>query len=249
MIDIHAHILPGVDDGSENMKMSLVMLSMCEDYGTKGIIATPHANIPGEFENYLGPDLLELMSALEEEKDLAGINVDIYRGMEIFATEDMPSLLEKGKLLTLNGTSYFLTEFAFGEDPDFCRKVLRECTAMGLKPIIAHPERYYFIQDDPRTAYDWCISGYGLQINKGSVMGAFGKRVQDTADLLISHGLAACVASDAHSHIERNTRMDSTAGYLARTYGEEFADLLLFKNPMRILEGKGLYGYEPIPVY
>ena len=96
--------------------------------------------------------------------------------MEIFATEELPSLLRRKRVWTLNETDYFLTEFSFREDPDFCEEILKRCTALGFRPVIAHPERYYFVQDDPQLAFEWCLAGYALQINKGSLLGRFGTR-------------------------------------------------------------------------
>ena len=142
---------------------------------------------------------------------------------------------------------YFLTEFSFDEDPAFCHDILAECASMGFRPVIAHPERYFFLQDDPRIAFDWCISGYALQVNKGSLLGRFGPGPQETAGLLLDHGLVACVASDAHHPLQRTTHMGQIAELLVEEYGEGYAGLLLEDNPARILSGRDLLGYEPIP--
>ena len=166
--------------------------------------------------------------------------------MEVFATPAVPSLLEKELLWTLNDTEYFLIEFSFGESPNFCTEILRQCSALGYRPIVAHPERYHFIQDDPELAYEWCISGFGLQINKGSLLGRFGPGPQRTAGMLIDHGLAACVASDAHNPRYRTTDMGEIREWLAGHFGQELMQLLLEENPARILSGQEMLGYEPI---
>ena len=124
---------------------------------------------------------------------------------------------------------------------------LRECRELGFLPIIAHPERYFFLQDDPSLAYEFCVSGYGLQVNKGSLLGSFGPAPRRMADLILDHGLCACVASDAHRPYERSTYMIRVRDYLAAEYGEEYMRLLLEENPARILSGRELLGYEPIP--
>lgn len=247
MIDIHTHVLPGIDDGSENMDMSLDMLRIAADSGVHTIVATPHCNIPEEYDNYADDALLTLWDRLQSRTREAGIPVRLCRGMEIFATEDLPELLEEKRVWTLNDTSYFLMEFSFGEDPDFCRYIMRKCSDLGFRPVIAHPERYFFIQDDPMLAYEFCTSGYALQVNKGSLLGRFGPRVRETADLIVSHGLCACVASDAHRPYERSTNMSEIHSFLESEYGESFAELLLQENPARILDGRELLGYEPIP--
>ena len=248
MIDIHTHVIPGVDDGAEDLDEALTLLAMAADSGVDTVVTTPHCNIPDEYKNYVCPELDALWRALGREMQRAGIPVRLCRGMEIFATEDMPDLLEQGKVWTLNGTAYFLTEFAFGEEPDFCFDVLRRCREKDFRPVIAHPERYLFVQDEPAIAYEWCTMGYGLQLNKGSLLGKFGRPAQLTAELLMDHGLAACVASDAHSAVQRTTHMGEIRRYLAERWGEDYARLLLEENPSRILKGRELLGYEPIPV-
>lgn len=247
MIDIHTHVLPGIDDGAGSMDEALELLDMAERSGVKALVTTPHCNIPDEFDNYVSEDLDRLWRHVEVEAKRAGIGLKLCRGMEIFATEELPKLLEEGRVWTLNGTKYFLTEFDFGEDPDFCRYILRKCRNRGFWPVIAHPERYIFLQEDPEIAFEWCTAGYGLQLNKGSLLGRFGRRSEETARLLMEHGLAACVASDAHSPDLRSTHMGEIRAFLTEEYGEEYARLLLEENPLRILTGKELLGYEPIP--
>ena len=247
MIDIHSHVLPGIDDGSRDMDMSLELLAMSADSGVEVLVTTPHCNIPDEFGNYASPELERLFQRLLDARDEAGIPLKLCRGAEIFATPDLPDLLREGRAWTLNSTRYFLTEFSFDEDPDFCREILGECADLGFRPVIAHPERYYFLQNDPRIAFEWCTSGYALQINKGSLLGRFGREAQMAAELLIGHGLAACVASDAHHPVQRSTHMGEIAELLAEEFGEDYARLLLEENPARILRGKDLLGYEPIP--
>ena len=247
MIDIHTHVLPGVDDGAQDLSAALELLDQAVDSGVDVLVATPHCNIPEEYDNYVSPELLRRWDRLEAETRRQGIPIRLCKGMEIFATEELPRLLAEERVWTLNGTRYFLTEFSFGEDPDFCRYILRECRKLNYWPIIAHPERYYFLQDDPDIAYEWCTAGYGLQINKGSLLGRFGPREKRTGDLLLQHGLAACVASDAHSPRARTTDMQEVRQYLRRVYGDDYMRLLLEENPGRILKGQVLLGYQPQP--
>jgi len=247
MIDIHTHVLPGIDDGSEDMEMSLEMLALAAESGVHTLVATPHCNIPDEYDNYADASLNECWLTLESAVKEAENPIKLCRGMEIFATEELPELLAQRRVWTLNDTRYFLMEFSFNEDPDFCRYILRKCREIGFHPIIAHPERYFFIQDDPEFAYELCVAGYGLQVNKGSLLGRFGPGPKRTADLLLDHGLCACVASDAHRPYERSTYMGDVRAYLEEEYGEAYRRLLLEENPARILRGDELLGYEPIP--
>lgn len=247
MIDIHTHVLPGIDDGSESMEMSLEMLSIAAESGVQTLVATPHCNIPDEYDNYADDRLNSLWNDLKSAAAEAQIPIKLCRGMEVFATEDLPELLQEHRIWTLNETDYILIEFSFGEDPAFCIDILHQCRDLGYRPIIAHPERYFFLQDDPALAYKFCIAGFGLQVNKGSLMGRFGIGPKRTADLILDHGLCACVASDAHRPYERSTYMKDLRDYMEEEYGEAYMRLLLEENPARILSGRELLGFEPIP--
>ncbi len=247
MTDIHSHILPCVDDGSGSMEESLLMLKAAAECGADVIAATPHFDSGKEYPGAYFETLADKLSSLRQETAFRHIRLAIVRGMEIMASERLPELLAEGLLWTLGGTDYFLVEFASDDDPDRCSRILRRCKQRGFLPIIAHPERYRFVRRAPQIAYEWCRSGYGLQINKGSLLGRFGEGARDVALRLISHGLAACVASDAHGAYRRTTDMREVRTLLNEEFGEDHADLLLERNPDRILAGKELRGFEPYP--
>lgn len=247
MIDIHTHILPGIDDGSEDLDMSLDMVFMARESGVNTIVTTNHCNIPGVYDNYVSEELGDLWNKLDRELKNARADVTLLKGMEIFATPELPYLLESKRVWTLNDTRYFLMEFSFEEDARFAYEVLDECVRRGFKPIIAHPERYYFLQRDPQIAYDWYVKGYGLQVNKGSLLGRFGRNEKQTADSLMRHGLVTAVASDAHRPYVRTPDFREVRRYLLEEYGREYTYMVTEDNPGRILRGAPLVGYEPIP--
>ena len=247
MIDIHSHILPGIDDGSDCMETSIEMLALAEESGVEAIIATPHFDPDAGFENYASRGLMKLRSSLEEAAEAEGIGVSIRLGMEIMASENIPELLEEGRVWTLCGTKYFLIEFLFDEDPARCFEILSRCRKKGFRPVIAHPERYRFVRRDPQIAYEWCIRGYGLQLNKGSILGSFGPEIMKCSERLIRHGLAAFAASDAHSAVQRTPHMTRLRAHLETEFGREYAALLLDENPARLISGRELAGFEPYP--
>ena len=172
MIDIHAHILPGIDDGAEDMYDTLEMARMAADSGVDRIIATPHCNIPGMYGNYFGREYIDryesVVKAVRKEK----IPIEILPGMEVFSTEDLPELIVNHKIMPLNQSRYILMEFAFDEDPEFADSILKRVEEVGARPVIAHAERYEFIQDYPQIAYRWFRKGYVIQANKGSFLGS-----------------------------------------------------------------------------
>ena len=246
MIDMHIHIIPGVDDGSRNLEMSLAMARLAYETGVDYMIATPHS-YPGVYENYAGDRLEAKYHSLKEAIRAQEIPVHLFRGMEIFGTEDTVSLLNEKKLWTLNHTKYILIEFGFHEEPEYVNGILQDCADAGYKPIVAHPARYSFVQDDPQLIFEWVNKGYGIQVNKGSLLGVNGKRCRECAESLLRHGLVHCIASDAHRMGWREPDMDKITRLLEKDYGEEYTYMLLEENPGRILDGRSLVGYEPIP--
>ena len=245
MIDLHLHILPGVDDGSQNTETSLAMAYMAYQSGVRKLVATPHF-YPGYYENYVSAELEEKYNVLKEKLAQERIAIELYRGMEILGTDHLCDDLINGRVWTINDTKYFLVEFEFDEDPYFCSRILSQSKECGYIPVIAHPERYYFVQDDPALVYEWYQLGYGIQVNKGSILGYFGKREQRTAESLIRHHIVTCAASDAHGLKTRTASLSHLRDYLSEIYGNEYCHLLLYENSARILDGRRLVGYEPI---
>lgn len=234
MIDIHAHILPGMDDGAEDTHQMLEMAKMAVDSGVTAIVATPHCNFPGVYDNYYDKYYIETFRWAEKSLKEAGIPLRLYTGMEVFVTPDVPDLIADGKLLTINGGRHMLVEFAFDEDPDYVNDMLEQIADLGVYPVIAHPERYEFVQDDSRIARLWKQQGYVLQANKGSFMGRFGRRARHTAYQLLDNNLLSVIASDCHSHYQRTPFMLDAYEELSKNYSKKQLKILFEDNPMRI---------------
>lgn len=247
MIDIHAHILPGVDDGSPDMEDSLEMARMALDSGVDTIVATPHSNQMGRFENFASSDLSRGFAELREALKWEEIPLTLLEGMEIFSSEDMGEKITDGRLTGINGSRYYLVEFAFGEEPDWMRDRLEEVLSLHRIPVVAHPERYFCVQDYPEMVYDWVQMGCLPQINKGSILGKFGREAWKAAGVLLQNGLAACVASDAHSPYVRTTHMAEVRETLFRSFGYEYTEKLLHDNPSRIIRNRHveIHGRRP----
>lgn len=247
MIDIHAHILPGIDDGAEDMYDTLEMARMAADSGVDKIIATSHCNIPGMYGNYFGREYIDryesVVRAVRKEK----IPIEILPGMEVFSTEDLPELIVNHKIMPLNQSRYILMEFAFDEDPEFADSILKRVEEVGARPVIAHAERYEFIQDYPQIAYRWFRKGYVIQANKGSFLGRFGEGPKRAADSLLRHNLISVIASDAHSPLQRTPYMMDVYEELSREYSENHLDVLFQYNPARICDNREILRLEPVP--
>ena len=233
MIDIHCHILPGIDDGSRNMSMSVEMAEIAKKRGTDIIVATPHCNIPGLYQNYYGSWFDMLFD--ETKTVLSGYGIELLPGMEVFSTYDIIKLLDEGKLLTINQSRYLLVEFDFGIRFEEAFDILKGIKQKGLIPILAHAERFDFIKNSQHNAFLLNESGCVLQANKGSFTGDFGFTVQKTAFLLLNHGLISVIASDSHNSTSRNTDMKETYNLLKLEVSKSILDCLFQENPKRII--------------
>lgn len=248
MIDIHTHILPGIDDGSESMEDSILMAKMAAKSGVHTLIVTPHCNMEDTFDNYYGDVLEARFQAFVEAVKQEELPLQVFLGMEVFGTEEVPELLRKGKLITLNHSRYLLMEFAFHEDLTLAEFLITEIADQGYHPIIAHPERYPYVQKHPDIVNDWLERGCSIQVNKGSILGSFGRMARDTALALLEHNLVSLVASDAHSPLRRTTDLSEVYHFIRNYYSEDYADLLLEENPKRIVGDKELITLQPVEV-
>jgi protein-tyrosine phosphatase len=236
MIDIHCHILPDFDDGAESLEEALDMARMAAATGVTDIVATPHfQGEPGTLE--LLPLMQRQFRVLSSALTQAHIPVQLHPGAEVLCLPDTISLAVAHQLPTLAGTNYVLSEFYFDESYSFMDETLSEIADCGYKPVIAHPERYDVIQRDPRLLHRWARQGFVIQMNKGSVLGSFGSRVEQTANEILAMGLAHLFASDAHSCERRTPNMEGLYRWTEEFCDEECARMLLVENPGQILQG------------
>lgn len=244
MIDLHTHILPGIDDGSQSLEESVEMCRIAWESGTRGMAATAHGN--GEkgcsLKSYKDAFRLLIRELKKEE-----IPLEIYPGMEVYMNEEAVSGLKNGGFLTLNHTSYVLAEFSFDEELWMMDEYLSMLEDAGYCPVIAHAERYAAVQRNPEAVYVWVNKGYAIQVNKGSFLGTFGKRERDTALSLLSHNLVHVIASDTHGLHMRTPNMKKILQFLDKTAGMKYRNLVLRENPGRILMGEEILSFPPRP--
>lgn len=243
MIDIHCHILPDYDDGAANLDESLEMARMAFRSNVTDIAATSH--FIGTLEELERLPLMrqrytELLLAIKK----ADIPIRLHPGAEILCTPQTPELARMGKLPTLGSGNYVLTEFYFDESYDFMDTMLADIAAEGYRIVVAHPERYGAIQRDPRLLQRWDRLGYVLQMNKGSVLGAFGSGARHAAYAILEQGLGHLFASDAHSYHSRTPHMSQIRQWAEEHCDQHYAQILLERNPRRILEGRPIVGAD-----
>ncbi len=238
MLDIHCHILSNVDDGADDMRASLAMADIAQQNGTTAIIATPHSNVPGIFDVEEDYDYIKCVQTLNETLSAEGLGIKIYPGCEIFAAGDFLKLLKSGKLLTLNNSIYPLMEFDFYEHPASVFVKLQQVVAEGFVPVVAHPERYAFVNEDVESVKHLKNMGCLIQVNKGSVMGNFGADAHRCAHEILVGGYADFVASDAHSPFMRTTDMSKAFDTITKLYSRQYANLLFYENPLKVINNQ-----------
>lgn len=239
MIDLHCHILPGLDDGSQSFEESLAMADMAAGHGIRQIAVTPHC-VAGRVGEVL--EGVQLLQALLEEEH---IPVRLYPGMEIFGTYDTARLLRERKLLTLGGSRYPLIEFAFQSDGEEETEILQRVIDAGFTPLVAHPERYSYICDEPELVNRWCAMGCLFQVNRGSLLGRYGYASQQMGLALVRRGFATVVATDAHSPVVRTPRAKDVYALLSERVSPVAAEMLMRRNPERIIKNQRLQPAEP----
>jgi protein-tyrosine phosphatase len=210
MVDIHSHIIPGVDDGSPDLPTTLSMLRRAVESGTKSIIATPHY-YRGFFANDYGK-VTAFVDDLKRNANTEGIEIDIYPGQEVFLDRHTVEMYRNGIIRGLNGSRYLLVEMPMQDYSESFLDILYELRLLGAVPVIAHPERYEYMIDDINRVNPFIDEGCLFQVNAGSITGVFGRKVQNTARVLIESGLCNFVASDAHTNGRRSTGISDAFG-------------------------------------
>ncbi|MDZ7374021.1 MAG: hypothetical protein ONB23_08640 [candidate division KSB1 bacterium] len=241
MIDIHAHIIPEVDDGPGSIETSLEMLRIAAQDGITTVVATPH--ILGNLEFSREREIIRKFLALKQRAHEEGIPVRLYLGSEIYID---PRLDLDHRIATLaNNGRYFLVEFPMQGIPVFAAERFFEMMVGGKTPIIAHPERNAAILLDPWKAYEFVRRGALLQVNAGSLTGRFGERVRGVAERLLEARLVHFVASDAHDANSRPLQLSGAYRVVAEKMGVDFARTLFYENPRRVLHGERWEPPEP----
>ncbi len=248
MLDIHMHILPGVDDGAQDYEDSIGMAKLALESGVTTIVATPHANQMGRFENFYTIDFARRFDRLEDMLRSNHIELNLLEGQEIMASDDMLEKIQDGRLIGLNHTQYYLIEFPFDALPSWIADRLTDVLIIDKIPLIAHVERYHCVQYDPSYVYDWIEMGCLTQMNKGSVFGKFGRNAQQASIPLLNYELIHCIASDAHSSVFRTPWLKDIESFLTENYDSGYAKRLLERNPYRIVTGQEVPNYAVDPL-
>lgn len=245
MIDIHAHILPGIDDGAPDMDSALEMAAMAVESGVSTLAVTPHCMDFASRKNFWDQQLEMEIANFRHRLKKENIPLEILPGMEIFGTHKTPAYISQGKMIGINHSQYPLIEFEFYNYASQSTEILQQVVDLGLRPVIAHPERYQYVQQDPAILNMWAEMGCLLQVNKGSLLGSFGLTEQALAFEMVGRGFAFAVASDAHSPVMRTTWMKDVQRLLKEEFSPATAKKLLETNPAKIINNETIRWEEP----
>lgn len=239
MIDLHSHIVPGFDDGARSMEDALEMARMAADSGVTILAATSHGDFSQGDPGACLRDYRKRLAVLRREIRTAGIRLKLAGGMEILLTGETLRYAERHRLPGLRGGNWILAEFVFDIPQARARRRLEFLDRQGYQVILAHPERYDFVQRDPGCLREIAGERLLLQVNKGSLLGDFGGRAGRTADWILSRGLAGLIASDAHDPVLRTPDLREVRELVELKYGRKAALDLLWRTPARILKDRG----------
>lgn len=236
--DIHTHILPGVDDGASSGEEALGMLKIAKVNGTGSIALTPHFHPckPDSVSN--AKKLAESFKMFLPEAGRKFPGLKIVTGAENHVGAGcFDECKADSALIPIGRTDYVLIEFDFDGSESDARKAADAVCAAGYRPIIAHPERYAFIKEDPARIEYFIASGALLQLNTGSIMGSLGEKTRRCALSFLSNEEASFVASDCHSDTYRTPDMSDCYSFVAAEYSVWYADVLFEKNPEAVING------------
>ncbi|MHB8126282.1 MAG: tyrosine-protein phosphatase [Desulfitobacteriaceae bacterium] len=237
MIDIHNHILPGLDDGAKSMEETLGMVRQLQTAGFHTLIATPHVMEGGAF---LSPEeILEVTELVQQQVTEAGISVRILPGAENYIFPDMAKWASEGKLITLGNTGkYLLVELPMLEIPRYTDQVFFDLQVNGITPVLAHPERQKVLVDEPERLLDWARKGILFQLDLRSMSGKYGSEARRLAELMLRSDLVHFIGTDAHriarSELAYQEAFENVSGIVEE---KKFQELTL-TNPQNVLEGK-----------
>ena len=233
MIDIHCHLLYGVDDGARTMEESVAMLKEAHDQGIGGIILTPHYR-HGMF-SYPVEAIADHFMKLKPCAEKLGIVLGL--GTEYHVNSRIIEALESGRCRTLAGTGYVLTEYSHDSSFSYLEQMTEELVRHGYIPVIANAERYGCMTGNMEPVKRIRRMGAWIQLNADAVLGLEGMATKRFCRKLLKEELADVIASDCHGITRRACHMEKCRQMLEKKYSVEYADQLLRKNPGKILEG------------
>jgi protein-tyrosine phosphatase len=242
MIDVHCHILPGLDDGPENIETSLAMAESAISDGITHVVATPHSS------NQYFFDYARVQTLREELQEKIGDKLILATGCDFHLNpENLDALREDAPRFCINQRDYLLVEFNEYSIPPAMDQTLHEIQLLGLRPVITHPERNAILRLQTERLAKWVRLGCFIQVTAGSITGVFGPGAQKDSLRWVANGLVHIVASDAHNTRGRPLKLQPAFDVVCEQFGEDKARALFVDNPMAAFEGRDLPHVPELP--
>jgi protein-tyrosine phosphatase len=233
VVDIHSHILPGLDDGPKTLEESVAMLHMAADSGTSDIVATPHANLEFAYD----PELID--RKIQEVQGAVGALPRIHRGCDFHLTmENIQDALAQPAKYSIDGRGYLLVEFSDSLIPRTTQDIFDRFRTAGLTPIVTHPERNAMLQTRLDQLKSWVENGALVQVTAQALLGGFGRTARTVSTELMNRRLVHFIASDAHDSLHRTPVLSDAYRHVAKVWGEATAETLFFTAPRAAVQGE-----------
>jgi protein-tyrosine phosphatase len=248
MIDIHHHLLWGMDDGASTFEASIAMAKMAAADGITHIVCSPHSN--GQYV-YDPPIIDAKIAELQERLDGDSIGVKLGRGCDFHMSyENIQEAKVDPTKFSINGLGYLLVEVPDYGLPRGLTEIFYQLQLAGLTPILTHPERNPTLQNDQDRIAEWLQRGVLVQVTAGSVLGRMGKHAERMAHELLENRWVHFLATDAHNTTSRAPKMREAMELVATKYGPDYAHLLCVSNPLAVFMGKPMPPQlEPLNLY
>lgn len=234
MIDIHSHIMYGIDDGSKNIETSLEILKDAYNNGVTDIFLTPHY-VEGSRYNTNNNDKEFILNKLKEELKEQNININLYIGNEVFINENISEYIKNKQIATLNNSEYVLIELPMGRMYNNTKEIFFELIREGYKVILAHPERYRYMQEDDKKLEELLNMGVLLQGNYRSIFGYYGKDAKKAIKKFIKRHQISFLGSDIHKNDGYNLeKLEKKVLKLSKD--KEYTESIIRGNALKILK-------------
>lgn len=236
MIDMHSHIIPTVDDGSRSVQETFNMINEAKKSGFTDIIMTSHFLL-----DYYEPTAQEIVfwkNKFQEVLESKNIDVTLHSGMEIYITNKLEELIKEKKILTLGNSRYMLIELPLSTIVNCLDYILYFLQSISIKPIIAHPERYKCVQDDPEIVQDFIDKGALIQCNYGSILELYGKKAKQTVKMLLKRNQVDFLGSDCHKEKTIYPIIPQAIKKIIKIVGDNNFYKISTLNPQKVLNNE-----------
>ena len=234
MIDMHSHIIPGVDDGSASVEETFKMIDEAKKVGFTDIIMTSHF-----LTHYYEPtpgEIIVWKNKLQEVLDSKGMDVKLHSGMEIYISNRMKELFGEKKILTLCDSRYLLMELPLSSTINYLDHVLYFLQSLSIQVILAHPERYKSVQENPDLVQEYIDKGALIQCNYGSILGLYGNHAKNTVKTLLKKGQVHFLGSDCHKPNSVYTYIPQAEKKIKKIIGEREFFKISTLNPQKVID-------------